>query len=78
MKETQWPLLGATIIAILAFAAISLSKDVTGEFLGSLFKVIALAPGFSWLLAMTTVPYLCVRFIPARTKLREHSQGIKR
>jgi multidrug efflux pump subunit AcrB len=66
VRETLWPLLGATIIAILAFAAISLSKDVTGEFLGSLFKVIALALGLSWLLAITIVPYLCVAFIPDR------------
>lgn len=68
VKETQWPLLGATVIAILAFAAISLSKDVTGEFLGSLFKVIALALGLSWILAITVVPYLCVQFIPVRAK----------
>lgn len=64
VAETMWPLLGATIIAILAFAAISLSKDVTGEFLASLFKVIALALGLSWLFAITIVPYLCVTFIP--------------
>ena len=63
VKETQWPLLGATIIAILAFAAISLSKDVTGEFLGSLFKVIALSLGLSWIIAVTIVPYLCVLFL---------------
>lgn len=68
VKETLWPLLGATIIAILAFAAISLSKDVTGEFLGSLFKVIALALGLSWFLAITIVPYLCVAFIPDRAE----------
>ncbi len=64
VKETQWPLLGATVIAILAFAAISLSKDVTGEFLGSLFQVIGLALGWSWIFAVTVVPYLCVTFIP--------------
>jgi len=66
VAETQWPLLGATVIAILAFAAISLSKDVTGEFLGSLFTVIALALGLSWILAVTIVPYLCVACIPAK------------
>ncbi len=64
VKETLWPLLGATIIAILAFAAISVSKDVTGEFLGSLFKVIALSLGLSWILAITVTPYLCVKFLP--------------
>ena len=66
VQETRWPLLGATVIAILAFAAISLSKDVTGEFLGSLFQVIALALGLSWILAVTIVPFLCVNFIPVR------------
>lgn len=63
VKETQWPLLGATIIAILAFAAISVSKDVTGEFLGSLFQVIGLSLLFSWIFAVTVVPYFCVSFL---------------
>lgn len=64
VNETQWPLLGATVIAILAFAAISLSKDVTGEFLGSLFQVIGLSLFLSWVFAVTVVPYLCVNFLP--------------
>ncbi|PIE58795.1 MAG: multidrug transporter AcrB [Desulfobulbus propionicus] len=68
VQEALWPLFGATVIAILAFAAISLSKDVTGEFLGSLFKVIALALGLSWVLAVTIVPYLCVTCIPGTRK----------
>jgi multidrug efflux pump subunit AcrB len=68
VKETQWPLLGATIIAILAFAAISISKDVTGEFLGSLFKVIALSLGLSWVFAITVTPYLCVALLRSNTK----------
>lgn len=64
VTETQWPLLGATIIAILAFAAISISKDVTGEFLGSLFKVIAVSLGLSWIFAVTLTPWLCVKLLP--------------
>ena len=68
VAETQWPLLGATVIAILAFAAISLSKDVTGEFLGSLFQVIGLSLMLSWILAVTVVPYLCVTFLPEHSK----------
>ena len=66
VKETQWPLLGATVIAILAFAAISVSKDVTGEFLGSLFQVIGLSLFISWVLAITIVPYLCETFLGNR------------
>jgi len=64
VHETQWPLLGATTIAVLAFAAISISKDVTGEFLGSLFTVIALSLFLSWVFAITVTPWLCVTFLP--------------
>ncbi len=63
VKETKWPLLGATFIAILAFAAISLSNDSTGEFLGSLFKVISVSLLMSWVLAITVTPLLCVVFL---------------
>ncbi len=63
VAEHQWPLLGATGIAILAFAAISLSDDMTGEWLQSLFQVICLSLGLSWLLAITVTPYLCARFL---------------
>jgi len=40
VKQTSIPLLGATIIAILAFAAIGTSDDKTGEFTSSLFQVV--------------------------------------
>ncbi len=63
--ETQWPLLGATAIAILAFAAITLSKDMTGEWLKSLFQVICISLGLSWVFAITVTPYLCVVILPA-------------
>ena len=56
LQQTQWPLLGATIIGILAFAGIGLSQDVTGEFLFSLFFVIAVSLLLSWLLALLVVP----------------------
>ncbi len=64
VRETQWPLLGATAIAILAFAAITLSKDMTGEWLESLFQVICLSLGLSWIFAITVTPYLCVVLLP--------------
>ncbi|MGD8452569.1 MAG: efflux RND transporter permease subunit [Phycisphaerae bacterium] len=66
VRETQWPLLGATGIAILAFAAITLSKDMTGEWLKSLFQVICLSLGLSWVLAITVAPYLCVALLPEK------------
>lgn len=63
VTETMWPLLGATVVAILAFAAISVSDDASGEFLGSLFKVVAASLILSWVLAVTVTPLLGVMFL---------------
>jgi len=63
VDETKWPLLGATVVAILAFSAIGLSKDVTGEFCRSLFQVVAASLLLSWLLAITVTPVLAVMFL---------------
>ncbi|MCH2250090.1 MAG: efflux RND transporter permease subunit [Cognatishimia sp.] len=57
-NKTQIPLLGATVIGIMAFAGIGLSPDATGEFLFSLFAVIAISLMLSWLLALTVTPLL--------------------
>ncbi len=59
IQQTQWPLLGATIIAIIAFAPIGFSQDATGEFCYSLFQVIFISLTFSWLTAITLTPFLC-------------------
>lgn len=58
VSRTQYALLGATIIGILAFAPISLSDDDSGHFLRSLFQVVAISLLLSWLLAITIVPLL--------------------
>jgi len=55
-KRTQIPLLAATVIGIMAFAGIGLSNDSTGEFLFSLFAVIAISLLLSWFLAVTVTP----------------------
>ena len=57
-NKTQIPLLGATVIGIMAFAGIGLSPDATGEFLFSLFAVIAISLLLSWVLAITVTPLL--------------------
>jgi multidrug efflux pump subunit AcrB len=63
---TMWPLLGGTIVGILAFAAIGLSDDSTGEFANSLFWVIFISLLLSWLTAVTMTPLLCIQFIKAQ------------
>ncbi|MEL7254910.1 MAG: efflux RND transporter permease subunit [Pseudomonadota bacterium] len=57
-SKTQIPLLGATVIAIMAFAGIGLSPDSTGEFMFSLFAVIGISLMLSWILALTATPLL--------------------
>lgn len=65
VAKTMWPLLGGTVVGILAFAAIGLSQDSTGEFAGSLFWVILISLLLSWFTAVTMTPLFCVLFIKA-------------
>ena len=63
VKQTAVPLFGATVIAILAFAAIGTSDDNTGEFCRSLFQVVMVSLLLSWVTAVTITPLLCVMFL---------------
>jgi multidrug efflux pump subunit AcrB len=65
VAENQWPLFGATAIGVLAFAAIALSEDRTGEYCNSLFWVILIALSLSWVSSVTVTPLLgCLFFKP--------------
>ncbi|USE35374.1 efflux RND transporter permease subunit [Endozoicomonas sp. SCSIO W0465] len=59
VSQNQWPLLGATVIAIMAFAPIGLSDDATGEFCLSLFQVLLISLFLSWITAITLTPFFC-------------------
>ncbi len=59
VKRTKWPLLGGTLVGLLAFSPIGLSPDNTGEYAGSLFWTITIALLFSWLVAVWLTPYFC-------------------
>jgi multidrug efflux pump subunit AcrB len=68
VAQTIWPLFGATVVAILAFAAIGLSQNAAGEFTRALFQVILISLMMSWVLAITVTPLLCVFFLKAGNK----------
>lgn len=55
-RKTAMPLLGATLIAILAFFPIFLSPDTAGVYVRDLFIVLAVSLLLSWILALTLVP----------------------
>lgn len=61
--QTQWPLLGATVIAIIAFAPVGLSPDSTGEYCKSLFQVVGISLLLSWVLAVTITPLAGAAFL---------------
>ncbi len=63
VQHTIWPLLGATVVAVLAFAAIGVSQDATGEYCRSLFQVILISLMMSWVLAITVTPLFGVMFL---------------
>jgi multidrug efflux pump subunit AcrB len=73
VSHTRWPLLGATIIAITAFAPIGLSPDASGEFTGSLFWVLLISLFFSWVLAVTLTPFFCFLLLGKRGDDAERS-----
>ncbi|WP_102866811.1 efflux RND transporter permease subunit [Pseudovibrio exalbescens] len=56
VRQTKWPLLGATVIGIMAFSGIGLSPDATGEFMFSLFAVVAISLLMSWVFAILLTP----------------------
>ncbi len=62
-KKTAMPLLGATLIAILAFLPIFLSPDTAGVYVRDLFIVIAVSLMLSWILALVHVPILADRWL---------------
>ncbi|WP_210443648.1 efflux RND transporter permease subunit, partial [Vibrio crassostreae] len=77
VTQTQWPLLGATIIAITAFAPIGLSKDATGEFMGSLFWVLCFSLFLSWVTALTLTPFLAEMLLKEEDKVDENEDPYK-
>lgn len=60
-QKTAMPLLGATLIAILAFLPIFMSPDTAGVYVRDLFIVIAVSLLLSWLLALVHVPLMSDR-----------------
>ena len=60
-RQTAMPLLGATLIAIIAFLPIFMSPDTAGVYTRDLFIVLAVSLLLSWVLALTHVPLMADR-----------------
>ena len=78
VTQTKWPLLGATIIAITAFAPIGLSADATGEFAGSLFYVLLISLLLSWITAITLTPFFADILFKENNVTKSHKKELSK
>lgn len=62
-KKTAMPLLGATVIGIMAFFPVYLSPDTSGVYIRDLFIVLAVSLLLSWILALVHVPLMCKTYL---------------
>ena len=62
VDQAKWPLLGGTLVGIIAFAPIGFAPGSTAEYTGHLFWVILISLMFSWVFAVTLTPLFCFWF----------------
>ncbi|MGF1689049.1 efflux RND transporter permease subunit [Photobacterium japonica] len=59
VERSMWPLLGGTLVGIIAFAPIGFAPGSTAEYTGHLFWVILISLLYSWVFAITLTPLFC-------------------
>ncbi len=62
--SNYFPLLAATLVAVMTFYPIFASIGSTGEYCATLFIVVATALLLSWLFSLTLTPLKCVQMLP--------------
>ncbi|MDF2178338.1 efflux RND transporter permease subunit [Aliiglaciecola sp. CAU 1673] len=62
-NELKVPLLTASLTTSAAFLPIYLAESDVGEFTASLFKVVTITLLCSWVISLTIIPLLCVKFL---------------
>ena len=64
-SQPSWPLLGATVVAVMTFYPIVASDESAGEYCLTLFSVVAIALLVSWVVSVTLTPVACLDLLPA-------------
>ena len=67
-SQPSIPLLGATVVAVMAFYPIFASVADAGEYCRTLFTVVAISLLTSWLISMTITPLQCMDMLPEPKK----------
>ncbi|MDP0507160.1 MAG: efflux RND transporter permease subunit [Fusobacterium sp. JB019] len=76
-KKPAIPLLGATLIAVLAFLPAYLMPTYMGEYVGSCFWVIGISLILSWALCLTQTPAYCKVFLTKKDLKKPSKKEIK-
>ena len=64
-SQPSWPLLGATVVAVMTFYPIVASDESAGEYCVTLFSVVAISLLVSWVVSVTLTPLGCIDLLPA-------------
>ncbi len=76
VSQAKWPLLGGTLVGIIAFAPIGFAPGQTAEYTGHLFWVVMISLMISWVFAITLTPLFCYWLLPeAKAVLVEFKEG---
>lgn len=77
VSRSKWPLLGGTLVGIIAFAPIGFAPGSTAEFTGHLFWVVLISLLFSWIFAITAVPLFADLFFKEidESEIAEKAEG---
>ena len=67
-NELRVPLLISSLTTCAAFLPIFLAESTTGEYTAPLFKVVTITLLSSWILALTMIPMLSVKFLRVKAK----------
>jgi multidrug efflux pump subunit AcrB len=65
-NELRIPLLTSSLTTAAAFLPIYLAESSTGEYTAPLFKVVTITLISSWILSLTMIPFLAVRFLKVK------------
>jgi multidrug efflux pump subunit AcrB len=71
-ESTAFPMLTGTLITAVGFVPVGFANSGVGEYTGSIFWVVMTALLASWIVAVTFIPYLGVKFLPDFAKAGAH------
>ena len=72
---TAQPMLIGTLITMLGFLPIALAKSAAGEYASSIFSVVAISLGFSWIVAVFVTPFIANGMLPERANASHAEDG---